>query len=465
MKELPTKTTRIAILAGLCWLYTCIHLNRQILAILAESVESDLRISNASLGALTGSAFSIVYALLGLYFGRIADAADRLALVKVGALIWSFASIAAAFSSDYALLVAARAGVATGEAIATAAAISLMAELAGDRYRARVSSVFFACAFLGAGLAAVLGGAVVNYFRDSPSIAGWRAALVMAGLPGVIGAAYLSCLRWKDSTDRLTGPRSGAAVTAALLAASLLAVIAQMGWPPDRGVPAAVLLAGLAAAFWTYRLGRDDAASFRATMGQLSFRWLLLAFAAVLFVDFAASFWLIPLAQGRFRVSAAVAGAHLGGLMIVGGIAGTGMGGWIADRWRQRTAAGRVWTALIAVLTEGAAILMAVHQSDYRLFILAFAAFSLASGAWTGVAAAIGMDIVPRTHRGTGVAAYFLVTTVLGPGLGAWAAGALGDALGSVSRALSACCALILVAAAGFVRLGHLSNRREVSRG
>jgi MFS family permease len=124
-------------------------------------------------------------------------------------------------------------------------------------------------------------------------------------------------------------------------------------------------------------------------------------------MDFAASFWLIPLAQRRFGVSAAVAGAQLGGLMIAGGIAGCTLGGWIADRWRARTAAGRVWTALIAVLAEAAAILLAIVQSDYRAFILAFCIFCLASGGWTGVAAAIGMDIVPRAHRGTGVAAYF----------------------------------------------------------
>jgi MFS family permease len=461
MQGPPTKTTRIGIFAGLCWLYTCIHLDRQILAILAESVKSDLHISDAYLGALTGSAFSIVYALLGLHFGRVADVADRLALVRIGAWVWSLASIGAAFAPGYALLVAARAGVAAGEAIATAAAISLMAELAGDRYRARASSAFFACAFLGAGLAAILGGAVVDYFRDSTSVTGWRAALVVAGVPGLAGTAYLSCFRWKD-LPRPEPVRTGGriAVTAILLAASLLAVFVQMSWPPNLGVPAAVLLACGAATFWTYRLHRDDVASFQATLGQGSFRWLLLAFAAVLFLDVAAAFWLIPFAQRRFGVTAAVAGANLGGLMIAGGIAGSVIGGWVADRWRLRTAAGRVWTALIAVLAESAAILIAIMQSDYQMFILAFSGFCLASGGWTGVAAAIGMDIVPRAHRGTGVAAYFLVTTVLGAGLGAWAVGIFGDALGSVSRALSASCAVVLIAIVAFVRLGHAVRQR-----
>jgi MFS family permease len=458
VQSLPNKATRIGIFAGLCWVYTCIHLDRQILAILAESVKSDLKISDTALGALTGSAFSIVYALLGLYFGRIADTSDRLTLVSTGALVWSVATICAALSPGYALLVATRACVAAGEAIATAAAVSLMAELAGDRYRARAASIFSACAFLGAGVAAVSGGAVLERFRDSATVVGWRAALVCAGLPGIAGSLYLTYCRyrWKDSHHPPAAESvAGGAVALALVAAAVLAVLAQILWAPNRGVPAAVSVAVVAAAFWAYRLYRDDAERFNATLGQVAFRWMLLAFAAVLFLDFAVSFWLIPYAQRRFGVSPATAGAQLGGLMIVGGILGSTAGGWIADRWRARTAAGRVWTALIAVLAETAAILAALVQSDYRLFVVAFGGFCLASGGWTGVAAAIGLDIVPRAHRGTGVAAYFLVTTILGPGIGVWLAGVLVDLLGSLSLSLALCCSVVLVAVFAFFRLGH----------
>jgi MFS family permease len=457
---LSNKATRIGIFAGLCWLYICIHLNRQIFAVLAESVKSDLRIGDASLGTLTGSAFSMVYALLGLYFGRVADVADRLALVRIGAVVWSLASLGAAFAPQYSGLIGARAGVAAGEAIATAAAISLMAELAGERYRARATSLFFSCAFIGAGLAAILGGAVIHHFRGSASVVGWRAALVAAGIPGLVGALYLGFFRWETQILHRPAPWSGAlSVTAVLLAASSLAVLAQMVWPPARAVPAAVLIAIGAAAFWTYRLRRNDLVAFRATVGQASFRWLLLAFAAVLFVDSAASFWLIPYAQRRFGVSAAVAGGELGGLMITGGIAGSVMGGWAADRWRRHSAAGRVWIALIAALAESVAILLAIAQSDYPSFILAVCGFCVAGGGWVGVAAAIGMDIIPRAHRGTGVAAYFLVTTVLGPGLGAFMAGWLSTVLGSVGRSLAACCAVIVIAVVAFVRLGRASTR------
>jgi len=188
---------------------------------------------------------------------------------------------------------------------------------------------------------------------------------------------------------------------------------------------------------------------------------LLLAFAAVLFVDFAASFWLFPLAQRRFGLDAATVGAQLGGVLIAGGIAGSLVGGVIADRWRRGTPAGRVWTVLAAALAETAALMLLLAEHDYRLFLAEFAGFCLAGGGWTGVAAAIGFDIVPRAHRGIGVAAYFLVTTVFGPGLGAWAAGALADASGSITVALLVCCPVTLIALLGFVRLGRALSRER----
>jgi MFS family permease len=251
-----------------------------------------------------------------------------------------------------------------------------------------------------------------------------------------------------------------------MLAASVLAVAAQMRWPPHLGVPAAVLVAVAATAYWAYRLYVVDPSAYGVTLGQASFRWLLLGFAAVLFMDFAASFWLIVFAQREFGLSAAQAGTQLGGLMIVGGIAGSAAGGWIADRWHEKSRAGRVWTALIAALAEAVMIVAAVAQPQYLGFVVAFACFCVSSGGWTGVAAAIGMDIVPRAHLGTAVAAYFLVTTVLGPGLGAFTAGQLADSLGSISNAVTLCCGTIVIALVAFIRLGRtlVSRKRHEAK-
>lgn len=454
------KNTSVGIFLGLTWLYGCIHLDRQILGILAESVKSDLHLDDRQLGSLTGTAFSIVYALLGLYFGSLADRFDRLVLVRTGAWVWSLSCAGAALASNYPMLVASRAGVAVGEAIATAAAVSLISELTDERFRARGVSLFLTSAFVGAGTAAIVGGMVEGHFQGSAGVAGWRVAIAAAGLPGILGALFLSFFRRAEGVRRLpiqTG--AGWGVAAVLTSTSVVAVLVQMREPPAVGVPICILMAAGAATWWALRLRRRDSSSYRATLGRKPFRYFIIAFAAVLFSDYAASFWLIPFAQRRFGMDAATLGSQMGGAIIVGGIAGCLMGGWSADRWRASRVSGRVWTALIAVLCEGSAILFAIGQTDYRAFMLAFCAFCISSGGWTGVAAAVAFDVVPAEHRGTGTAAYFLVTTILGPGLGPFVVGLGSDLLGSVGTALSWGCAVLLIAATALIRLGSLLER------
>jgi MFS family permease len=447
---------RVAVFAGLCWLYACLHLDRQIPGILAETMKGDIGLRDQQLGALGESTFSIVYALLGLYFGQRADRSSRLNLVRWGAWVWSLSCIGAAWAPGYVGLIASRGGVAVGEAMATAAAISLMAEISGERYRARATSAFFAFAFIGAGAAAILGGWVVGVFQQGAALAGWRAAMIAAGVPGIVGALYLSVLRVQTPPPAPRAPTDpGGGMAPILIAAALATVLIQMRWPAAWSVPTSTVLALFVAAGWARRLRSADATSYAATLGRPDFRWLLGSFAAVLFIDFAAGFWLIPYAQRRFAVSAGSAGAHLGGLMIAGGIAGALLGGWCADRWRRANPAGRVWTALVAVLMEVGAILLALAQSDYSRFLIAFAVFCFASGGWTGVAAAIGLDIVPRAHRGTATAAYFLVTTVLGAGLGPFVVGLCSDSSGSVGTALAWSCSVGVLAAVGLLRLGR----------
>lgn len=447
------KSTRIGIFLGVCWLYACIHLDRQILGILAESVKSDLHLQDQQLGALTGSAFSIVYALLGLYFGNLSDRSDRLNLVRVGAYIWSLSCIGAAFAPGYSALVASRAGVAVGEAIATAAAVSLIAELAGERYRARLASLFLTSAFIGAGAAAFVGGAIVDSFRHA-AFAAWRPALFLAGTPGIIGAIYLRAFRSAEPVrPRRARSRDDNVSALVLVGASLGALVLQMRLPPSWGVPLALILAGMISLWWTRRLRVADPPAYLATLGQQPFRWLVAAFAAVLFVDYAAGFWFIPLAQRRFGVGAAAVGAQLGALMLGGGIAGCLLGGWIADRWHQAQRSGRVWTALVAILVEGAAIWFAAGEFDYHAFLVAFGVLCVGSGGWTGVAAALAFDLVPREHRGTGTAAYFLATTLLGPGLGPFLVGLGSDAFGSLGTALAVSCTPLVFGAIALLRL------------
>jgi MFS family permease len=450
--KIGSPRTRIALYLGLCWVYLSLHLDRQLLAVLAESLRTDLALNDRELGTLTGSAFSIVYALLGLYFGTAADRSDRLRWIRLGACIWSASSILGAFANHYSELIAARAGVAVGEAIATPAAISLMAAVAGPRYRARAASVFFACAFAGAGGAAALGGVIANHSAGWSVHSAWRLTMIAAGLPGLLGALYLSLFRW-DSKPFLERPSEGGNIFITLWICACLAVLAQVSWRPDIGVPVAVGIAVMSAGYWIRHLRRFSQPAYEATLARPAFRWLLLAFSGAMFVDTVANFWLFPYAERHFGLRAARIGTQLGALLLAGGIVGCLTGGWLADLGRARNARLAAWVACIAVAIEGASLLFAVSAPGYQGFLLAFTALSVASGAWAAVAATLGLDLVPAEHHGTGVALYFLTTTLFGPSLGPYLIGVASDRLGSLQPPLAISAAVTVVSCFALLRL------------
>lgn len=327
-----------------------------------------------------------------------------------------------------------------------------MSELAALRGQGRVVGTFFSFAFIGAGGAAILGGWVL-------SLAGWRVALAVAGLPCVLGAALLHWPGYWADTDRTglgaTTSRSAKTsngMSAFLIAGAIVAVVLQMAWPRAIGVPAAVAVSLVVALIWAMRLRRLSPESFAATLERPPFNWWLVAFAALFFADYAAWFWLIPYAQRTFPNTPAANDALLGGLSIVGGIAGMILGGVVADLWRRLSVAGAAWTALVAALCEGVAIVLASQAHQESTFLLVYGGFNLVSGAWTGLAAAIGLELVQPAHRGTGTALYFLVTTLCGAALSPYLVGVWADQHGMVA-ALELASLSCVLAAAGLLRL------------
>ena len=64
-------------------------IDRQIVSILAESIKADLKLDDAQIGFLYGTAFAIFYALFGIPLGRLADSWYRGRLMAIGLALWS----------------------------------------------------------------------------------------------------------------------------------------------------------------------------------------------------------------------------------------------------------------------------------------------------------------------------------------------------------------------------------------
>ncbi|HEX8302248.1 MFS transporter [Sphingomonas sp.] len=169
---------RTLTLALLTLTYFFSYMDRQILAILQELIKKDLHLSDTQLGLLSGLAFAIFYATLGIPVARLADRANRRNIVAISLAIWSVMTAAGGLAQNFTQLLIARIGVGIGEAGSSPPSHSIIADLYPPDRRAGAMGVYSLGVVLGAALGTFIGGLVASAY-------GWRAAMYVIGLPGV----------------------------------------------------------------------------------------------------------------------------------------------------------------------------------------------------------------------------------------------------------------------------------------
>jgi len=143
-------------------LYMFSFMDRQILVLLVEPIKSDLGISDTQVSLLTGAAFAVLYAVMGIPFGWAADRYPRKWVIGLGVAIWGSMTMACGLAQSFTLIFIARMGVGVGEAALTPTAHGMIPDLFAPGKLARGMAVFAAAGALGGGLALIVGGAVVD---------------------------------------------------------------------------------------------------------------------------------------------------------------------------------------------------------------------------------------------------------------------------------------------------------------
>src|SRR5712692_1972880 len=161
--------------------------DRQTLGPLAEPIRKEFHLTDTQLGLL-GTMFTILYAVVGVPFGRLADSWSRKKLLALGMLVWSTLTAGAALVTSFAMLVVTRLGVGVGEAVCAPAGTSWIGDLFPAGKRSRALAFFMLAVPLGAGLSYMVSGPVAQAF-------GWRAALVIAAAPAAVLIPVLMVLR------------------------------------------------------------------------------------------------------------------------------------------------------------------------------------------------------------------------------------------------------------------------------
>lgn len=171
-------------LAILTLVYMFNSVDRSVMSIVIEPVKLEFGLSDSQLGLLTGLAFGLTYALVGVPMGLLVDRTNRRNLLSLMVFVWSGCTALCGLAQNYVGLVAARLAVGGAESAAAPTSMSMIADLFPKTRRSTAIGIFWTSTALGTAMSLIIGGIVaVNY--------GWRAAFFIAGLPGLLVAALL----------------------------------------------------------------------------------------------------------------------------------------------------------------------------------------------------------------------------------------------------------------------------------
>jgi MFS family permease len=182
--------------------YAVSILDRTIISLLVQPITHDLHISDSQFGLLQGLAFSILYSVIGLPMGMLADLWDRRLTIIIGLVLWSSATLGCGFANSFSALFAARAAVGIGEACLMPVAASLIADLFAPDRRAKAYGVFVGGSTIGSGLALILGGLAIklaaHLVTTAQAVFGgfapWHVVFFLTGAPGLLIALVMALL-------------------------------------------------------------------------------------------------------------------------------------------------------------------------------------------------------------------------------------------------------------------------------
>ncbi|MFZ1741575.1 MAG: MFS transporter [Pontixanthobacter sp.] len=462
-------------LSVLVVIYVLNFVDRQILSILANDIKADLGVDDAYLGFLYGTAFAIFYALFGIPLGRLADSWKRVRLMTIGLTLWSAMTVMSGLARDTATLTLARVGVGVGEASASPSAYSLLSDWFPARLRATALAIYSSGIYIGGGISLLIGGLIVeNWNAAYPDggplgLAGWQAAFIAVGLPGLLLAFWVISLREPirgaiDGIPTAEDPhpfrgfvqelltvippftligaamRGRSALTVNLIVFALfglaaIALTAILGTGQGRIIGYftnqieitdqwLLLAVGYYAVYcWAAALRTRDLPTFKLTWGSPAFLCTILGYGTVSFMAYAASYWTAPYAERVFEISKSSLGLWIGAPSAVAGFLGVVLGGRIADHLVQKFEAGRIYVILFGLVSPVPLLFWQFTTQDLTTFlILAFFSGMLASSA-LGAAAASSQALVLPRMRGAATATFFLATTMVGLALGPFLAG------------------------------------------
>jgi len=186
-------------------------LDRGIVGLLVHPLEIDLHLTDSQVGLVTGVAYIVFYAAIGLPIARFADVGVRRTIVGVGVAVWSIATAFCGLAGNFWQLFAARMGVGAGEACNGPPVFSMISDLfPRDKLPLAIAVLNFGFIF-GNGFASILGGAVIQALTGVSvtlplvgTLHSWQLVFLAVGLPGLIVAGLMATVKEPARRGRIS---------------------------------------------------------------------------------------------------------------------------------------------------------------------------------------------------------------------------------------------------------------------
>ncbi len=350
--------------------------DRQIIGAVGEPIRREFGLSDSSLGALN-VAFTLIYAIIGLPLGKLADKFARRKILSVGVFIWSVFTAASGLANSFWQIFALRLGVGIGEASCAPAANSLIGDYFPATKRARATAFFMLGLPVGLALSFAISGAVAKNY-------GWRAAFFVAGLPGLLCVALAFFIR-----------------------------------EPMRG------------AVETINVGAKTRAgsAIKNILAVPTMRWLILSGALHNFNLYALSAFITPYLM-RFH-GLDIQNANFVSMIIYGALSLPGLlgGGWLGDAANKRRPDGALLVVTLAILLSIPFFLLALgtEAGNIRQFTALIGVSVALMYFYYSIIYATIADVTEPASRGTAMAIYFMAMYLLGASFGPYVVGAISD--------------------------------------
>jgi predicted MFS family arabinose efflux permease len=362
---LPQKQARNSTyaLVLLTTIYILGYADRSVINLLLDPIKAEFQLTDTILGLITGFGFSLFQVSLGIPIARLADRRNRVNILTGGLLLWSTMTLLC--------------GRVSSEACLVAPSHSLLTDFTPKKNRTRAFGVLASGGDIGMMLGLLVGGWVSHYW-------GWRAAFIVAGLPGIV-VALLFWLTLQEP-ERENDPKNGNPVTEPL------------------------------------------STTMRFLLNQKSYVYAVLGGSAIGLTLFPIQVWGPAFLRRIHHLDSADVGTYMS-LVRIASIVGVVSGGIITDAMCRRGEQWRLRIPAIAVSLAAPAFLLFLFANNVWVALIALGLTGTCIGAHQGALFAVCQTVVKPHMRALSSSIFIFTSAMVGSGLGSLLVGMLSDAL------------------------------------